>query len=134
MKRSFIVLGVLACSSAPSNPAFGTQPFNTVTSAACNVELKAYSAPDPIVRGSSSIELVATDLATNAPKADLAIAIVPFMPAMGHGSSTEPTVVDHGGGVYVANDVVMPMPGTWQLRTSITGACSDAIVVVVDVQ
>lgn len=132
MKRIAVLFGVLACSSAPSSAAFAA--VGTVTSAACNVEFDAFAAPAPLVRGSSSIKLVATDLATGLPKAGLAMNIVPFMPAMGHGSSTDPTVVEQGDGVYVASDVVMAMPGNWQLRTTITGACSDAIVLDVDVQ
>ena len=127
MKR--LALAVLvACSSAPP-PSFGATPITTATSTACGVSFDVYSAPAPLVRGSSSIKLV-----TSTPKDGLAITIVPFMPAMGHGSATSPTVVDQGNGVYVAEDVVMPMPGTWQLRTSIAGACSDAIVFDVDVQ
>ena len=132
MKR-FAVIFAAACSSAPA-PSFGTTPVATATSAACNASFDVFSAPDPLVRGSASIELVATDTSTRAPSAGLAITIVPFMPAMGHGSATTPLVVDHGGGVYVANDVVMAMPGTWQLRTTIGGACSDSIVIDVDVQ
>jgi hypothetical protein len=125
------VIALVACSSAPP-PTFGS--ITSVTSAACDVKLDVYAAPDPLVRGPSSIKLVATDLATSAPKAGLSLVMVPFMPAMGHGSATLPTVVDQGGGVYVADDVVMAMPGTWQLRTTIGGTCSDAIVIDVDVQ
>lgn len=135
MKRFavLLVVVVVACSSAPP-PSFGTDAVGHATSAACNVEIDAYSAPDPLVRGPVAIELVATDLSTSAPKTGLAISIVPFMPAMGHGSATLPTVVDHGGGVYEADDVVMAMPGSWQLRTTLGGACNDSVVVDVDVQ
>jgi hypothetical protein len=133
MKRLAVLLVMACCSSAPP-PSFGTTPVVTVTSAACGVSFDVYSAPDPLVRGPSSIKLAAHDLTTNTPKPGLAITIVPFMPAMGHGSATDPAVVDQGGGVYVASDVVMAMPGTWQLRTSIAGACTDAIVIDVDVQ
>ena len=132
MKRLAAVI-VLACSSAPP-PSFGAQPITSVTSAACGAAFAVYTAPDPPVRGASSVKLVATDASNGTPKAGLALSIVPFMPAMGHGSATDPTVVDQGGGVYVADDVVMAMPGTWQLRTTITGACSDSIVIDVDVQ
>jgi hypothetical protein len=133
MKRIAVMLCV-ACSSSTPPPSFGTTPVGTATSAACNVQLDAFSAPDPLVRGPASIEFVATDLATSTPKTGLAITTVPFMPSMGHGSATTPTVIDHGDGVYVADDVVMAMPGTWQLRTTIGGACNDSVVVVVDVQ
>ena len=127
MKRALLLFCV-ACSSAPA-ATFGSQPITSATSAACGVTFDVYSAPDPLVRGSSSIKLV-----ERAPKAGLAITIVPFMPAMGHGAATNPTVVDQGNGVFVANDVVMAMPGTWQLRTAIAGSCTDALVIDVDVQ
>ena len=127
MKRITVFI-LCACSSAPP-PSFGSSPIATATSSACNASIAVYAAPDPVVRGSSSIELV-----TSAPKSGLAISIAPFMPAMGHGSATAPTVVDQGGGVYVASDVVMPMPGTWQLRTTIGGPCADTLVIDVDVQ
>jgi len=128
MKRIAVLL-VAACSSAPP-PSFGTTPITTATSTACGVSFDVYSAPDPLVRGPSSIELVAT----SATPPGLSIAMVPFMPAMGHGAATIPTITDEGGGVFVATDVVMAMPGTWQLRTTISGACSDAIVIDVEVQ
>lgn len=127
MKRIAVAVFV-ACSSAPP-ASFGTTPVATATSTACGISFDVYSAPAPLVRGSSSIELVATP-----PSTGLAITMVPFMPAMGHGSATIPSVVDRGNGVYVADDVVMAMPGTWQLRTSIGGACSDSLVIDVDVQ
>jgi len=131
--RPLAVLWVVACSSAPP-PSFGAQPIQTMTSAACGADFTVFAAPDPIVRGASSLKLVATDSASSAPKLGLGITIVPFMPSMGHGSATTPAVVDQGDGVYLVNDVVMAMPGSWQLRTTIDGACSDTIVIDVEVQ
>jgi len=133
MKRLAVLLVVAACGNAPP-PSFGTTPVATAASSACGISLAVYSAPDPLVRGPASIELVAKDTSTNMPRSDLAITMVPFMPAMGHGAATTPAVVDEGSGVYVADDVVMAMPGTWQLRTTIGGACSDSLVIDVDVQ
>ena len=46
------------------------------------------------------------------------------MPAMNHGSST-PIVTAEGGGRYMATDVYFFMPGTWELRTTFTGATTD---------
>jgi hypothetical protein len=132
MKR-LMVLAAVACSSAPP-PSFGTTAITSATSAACGATFDVYTAPDPLVRGPASIELVATESSTKTPLPGLTITMVPFMPAMGHGSATTPAVVDRGSGVYIADDVVLAMPGTWQLRTNIGGACSDALVIDVDVQ
>lgn len=138
MKRfvtSALVIALSACSSAGTgDDSFGSQRVATTTSSVCNANLDAYAAPDPLTRGASSIKFVATDVTTSAPRDGLSIALVPWMPAMGHGASTVPTVTAQGGGVYVARDVVLIMPGTWQLRVQLSGACSDNVVLSVEVQ
>ncbi len=58
---------------------------------------------------------------------DLAIDLVPWMPAMGHGTSTIARVESSGGGHYVASDVALIMPGEWQLRAALT-ANEEAII------
>jgi hypothetical protein len=49
------------------------------------------------------------------------------MPLMGHGSSVTPLVKETGGGVYEVSDVVLFMPGLWELRTTLTGEVSDHV-------
>jgi hypothetical protein len=103
------------------------------------VSIDVFSAPDPLVRGPATLKLVATDTIDHAPTSGFTMTMVPFMPAMGHGSATEPIIVEQGGGVYLADDVIMAMPGAWQLRTTIERAsgpstCADSILFDVDVQ
>ncbi len=124
---------LVACSPGPGSTAFGTQPFATVTSAACNARFDAYSAPDPFVRGEGEIEIVATS-AASAPVDGLDVSLVPFMPAMGHGASLSPVVTAQGNGKYLATGVVLSMPGDWQLRTQVGGVCTDALVFNLSVQ
>ncbi len=38
---------------------------------------------------------------------------------MGHGSSRVPVVIAEPGGLYVVTDVVLFMPGEWQLRVTL---------------
>ncbi len=51
--------------------------------------------------------------------AGAAVSIVPWMPSMGHGVMTKPTVTERGGGLYSINDVVLSMTGHWQLKIEI---------------
>ncbi len=134
MKRLLFGLLFAACASGPGGgePTFGATPFATLTGDAGRLSVALYSSPDPMARV-SSLELVVTDAQTQAPVDGLDVAIVPWMPAMGHGASTEPTVTANGGGTYVATNVILAMPGEWQLRVTITGAASDTCVATVDV-
>jgi hypothetical protein len=91
------------------------------------------TAPDqPPARGISSWELTVTD-ASGKPVDGLTVGAVPWMPAHGHGSSVEPTVTARGGGVYDVENVVLFMPGRWELRTTFAGPVSDSLTVDVDV-
>jgi hypothetical protein len=72
-----------------------------------------------------SVELVITDAATGAPETGLSLDVLPWMPAMGHGASLKPTVMESPGGVYVVDDVDFFMAGTWELRTSFSGSLVD---------
>jgi nitrogen fixation protein FixH len=123
-----------ACSSGPADTStgFGTTPFATVTGDSGNLDAAMYSSPDPIARV-SSVEIVVTDAASGAPVDGLSVAIVPWMPSMGHGSSTVPTITAQGGGVYVATNLILFMPGEWQLRVSANGPVSDTFVATVEV-
>ncbi len=135
MRAAVVLLfGLAACASGSGSTAFGSKPFSTVTSAACDASFDAYSAPDPLTRGDGEVEIVATSSQTGAPIDGLSVSMVAWMPAMGHGSSTTPVVTAQGNGKYVASGLVLAMPGDWQLRTTIGGACTDSIVFTVSVQ
>ncbi len=83
------------------------------------------SAPNgPLAVGTNAVELVVTRASTDAAVDGLDVKVEPYMPAMGHGSST-PTVTPEGGGKYLVSDLYLYMPGVWELRTTFTGAVSD---------
>ena len=44
------------------------------------------------------------------------VTVLATMPAMGHGSTETPVVVDQGGGAYDAYPVTMQMPGAWRVK------------------
>jgi hypothetical protein len=87
----------------------------TTRTGAYDVAVLAHS-PTP-VRGNHTVQLVLTS--AGAPADGLALTIVPWMPAMGHGTSITPTVTPLGGGAYQLDDVNLFMPGLWELRTTI---------------
>jgi YtkA-like len=130
-------MSVLACSAStsqapPSATTFATTPMGVVTSSSGTRTVTMYPASTGLVQGLNTIELVVTDARTSAPVDGLTMSIVPWMPTMGHGSSAIPVVQPEGGGVYVARDVSLFMPGTWQLRTNLT--TDDDAVVTVDIE
>ena len=123
----------LGCSSGSGSATFGTTPIAQLAGDSGVVHIDVYSAPDPIIRGSNELRYVITDVATGAPLDGLGVAVVPFMPAMGHGASIVPTVTAEGQGEYLVTDVVLIMPGDWQLRTTISGPVTDTATVTVAV-
>ena len=74
------------------------------------------TAPQPPARG--AIPALLTVTRDGAPATGLALHVTPWMPAMGHGASIEPVVVERGDGDYLVDDLVLPMPGMWELRVS----------------
>ncbi len=134
MRAVYAALAVAACSSGAASTTFGTSPIAAVTSDSSASHIDVYCAPDPLVRGQVTLKLVVTDAQTAAPIEGLSMTMHPWMPAMGHGASTIPIITDAGGGTYIANDVVLFMPGQWQLRTDLAGARADSFVAVVEVQ
>ncbi len=70
--------------------------------------------------------------AMGTPADGLSLSVVPWMPAMGHGSSMECMVTPRGNGDYLVTNLMCPMPGTWELRVS--GAGSDTTVIPLSVE
>lgn len=102
-------------------------------SGALSFELRtAPSQPPP--RGTSTAELRITDASSGAPVDDLAVQVVPWMVAMGHGSSGKPTVTASGGGKYVVSNVSLYMAGQWELRITVTGSAADSVALPLDVR
>ena len=125
----------LGCSSETSSTASGgaettfpAEPLATVTTEQ-DMSIEVRTAPEqPPTRGLVDVELVVTD-ADGKPVDGLDLAVQPWMPQMGHGASTKPTIEAMGGGRYVVSKVAFFMPGLWELRTSIAGTTNDRATV-----
>lgn len=117
---------LLACAGVGSNE--GKNGGTVLSeSGALSIAWKCVSHDAP-ARGLNRFELSIASTENEAPVDGLALSIVPFMPAMGHGSSTVPEITALGDGKYEADEVVLSMPGVWELRTTISGAEPDYAV------
>ncbi len=126
---SLALAGILlgACGSSPSvAQGFGTTPLVTVTSASGALQLDVFTNPQPPTDGNVEVRYVITDVGSAQPAEGLSLAVVPWMPAMGHGTSVVPVVSAAGAGVYNLTNVYLFMPGQWQLRTAISGGATDS--------
>jgi hypothetical protein len=62
------------------------------------------------------------------------LAVEPWMPEHGHGSSAVPTATDEGHGTWNLENILFTMPGAWELRITCTIAgVAERFVVAVDV-
>jgi hypothetical protein len=127
----------LGCGSSDTSSltSFPAAPYQTLpsTNGALSIEVRlAPEQPPPL--GQSAAELTVIDAATGAPEDGLQIAVVPWMPAMGHGASVVPTVTASGQGRYVVSNLFLFMPGTWELRTTLTGKDTDSVTPAFSVQ
>ena len=103
---------------------FAGAPLLQITSTGQHYSFAVRTSPQPPQRGLGSAQLTITD-ANGVPASDLVLAVTPWMPDMGHGSSVKPTVTAKGGGVYLVEDLYFFMPGRWQLRTHLEGGSPD---------
>ena len=131
MKRLVLcaALGLVGagCSSDPAGESttFPEAALAKLTTDGGAFDLEIRTAPEqPPSRGVVSVEYRVTQ--HGSPRDGLDLSVVPWMPAMGHGASTAPTVSAEGDGRYVISDVELFMPGTWELRTQITGTTDDS--------
>jgi hypothetical protein len=125
----------LACSSASptTDGSFPADPYQTLTSDSGQLRVEVRTGPDqPPQHGLCSVELRFTDAKTGAPAAG-DVAVVPWMPAHNHGASVLPSVAPSGPGRYTVQNLELFMPGTWELRTTLTGATSDHATPTLDV-
>lgn len=80
------------------------------------------------------MQLIITDATTDAPQSGLELSVVPWMPAMGHGTSVTPTVVETAPGIYDLENLVLFMPGTWQIRTQWDGPAVEKVTPTLEVR
>lgn len=135
----FLGFALVACSSASSGGSSGNFPSDPLASQSSDggrytVTIRTSPAQPP-TPGTSSVDFDVADATTHAPVTGLTIAVVPWMPAMSHGSSVTPTVTEKGDGHYVADDVSLYMQGEWQLRVTLSdgGSEHDETTLTIDV-
>jgi hypothetical protein len=73
----------------------------------------ALIADAPVHRGTNTFALTTVDDATR-------VEVMAWMPSMGHGAPVDPRVVKQSGSTYRIEDVMFSMPGTWELKVSVT--------------
>ena len=118
------LLGACASSSSPDGTVrahtFGGDAYASSTTDDGALRVAVRTDPEPPPRGTCDVELTVTER-DGTPADGLGVSVVPWMPAMGHGASTTPSVTPEGGGRYVLSRVNMFMPGEWELRCTFSG-------------
>lgn len=74
---------------------------------------------EPLVRGVHAFDLVVERADDGAPATGLAIAVKPWMPAMGHGSPYDGDALEVSAGAYRIENVSFFMAGLWELRLTL---------------
>lgn len=121
------------CSASDAGPPgadaqFPADALLTVTGDSQLVDVEIRTAPDqPPQRGTIAVEYRVTSHDAGAPVDGLSIDVVPWMPAMGHGTSIVPEVHAKGDGRYVLVNVNLFMPGRWELKSTLSGPLADHV-------
>jgi hypothetical protein len=130
-----LLLAQAGCGAAASEGAheFTGAPYATAETAQHLYEMAVRFNPEATpMRGVNAIELTVVDASGVA--RPLSVSLLPWMPAMNHGSSVQPSVVSAGEGRYLVEGVSMFMPGRWQLRVTLVDlATGDADAGTIDV-
>jgi hypothetical protein len=124
------LLGVACSSAGASDPGtISETAAAVVTSDQGGLQISVHSAPDAQpTRGVNTLRLVVTHVSDGSPVSGLALDVVPWMPAMGHGTSVTPSVAPGPDpGSYDITNVNLFMPGLWEIRTTIGGSTSDHV-------
>lgn len=135
---------VAACAGAAPDASseFSNDPSAVVESTKGRLHAALYTSPSTNpVRGNNQVQLAlfpnesssGESSLEEAPLTDLDIKLTTLMPAMGHGGPQQPKLVAVEGERYVFHNVVLNMPGRWQLRVSISGEVNDQLVFEFDV-
>jgi hypothetical protein len=131
--RVGIVIGVAAswggCGGAvppaPDVPAsFPAMVLATADSTSGHLHIALRAAPAPLVRGQNVGQLAITDDAGQ-PVDGLSLALIPWMPSHGHGTSVQPEITPSEVGVFIANPLYLFMAGEWELRMTFEGVFND---------
>src|SRR5690348_2631025 len=120
---AIVLLASGACGTDPVDmtqpPSFGADPDEVLQSDSGNLTIAIRYAPNPPTVGTDAVQLSFAD-ANGAPATGLGLAVVPWMPAHGHGTSVNPTVTETAPGTFVATPLYLFMPGSWELRMTIS--------------
>ena len=115
-----------------SPQAFMAAPAQTLATASGRLSVEARYLPQPAVRGANAVQLTLAD-AGGGPAGDLTIAVTPWMPSHGHGTSVQPVVTTDAADVFVANPLYLYMSGRWELRMTIGGAVDDTLTAIIEI-
>jgi hypothetical protein len=107
-------------------------PADTVATISGKLTVTIRWHPVTPIKGSDAAELTILD-SSGMPVDGLSIAVVPWMPAHGHGT-VAPVITETAPGTFVANPVYLYMSGEWQLRMTFTGAFDDAAIATVEIR
>ena len=134
--NALATVAVLSACSGPTPSSTEVPPFDApVASKSGNLTITMTSTPHDVpVRGKNQLKFEIREAETAVEVDGLELEMVPFMPAMGHGGPTLPAITPLGEGRYLFDDVSLPMPGLWELRTTISGSHSDSVVPLVEVE
>ncbi len=121
----------MSSSSGGPIEAFDSTPLSVVTTDSGSYALRIFGPASGVLRGLDTLRIVITT-SSGVAADNLDVVVVPWMPAMGHGASVVPSVEAVGGGAYVATDVALFMPGTWQLRITIDATDAAVANVAID--
>jgi len=105
-------------------PSFAADPDQLLASDSGALMIAVRFAPRPPTVGSNAVELSFTDPG-GATMSGLGLEVVPWMPAHGHGTSVSPTITETAPGTFVATPLYLFMPGSWELRITISGTIDD---------
>jgi len=128
LAAAIVLVAATGCGATPVEPqpvSFPSIPLQSVESAGGHLHVGVWSSPQPPAQGNSAFRYVVTD-DSGKPVDGLDVAVQPWMPDMDHGTGVTPSIQPMGAGVYELTNVYLFMPGRWQLRTTFTGAVTDA--------
>ncbi len=124
------VVATVACSSSavPEVLGFTASPLVSTPTNGRLYDIDVRTSPQPPYVGMMQAQLVITDHVTHQPVDGLTVGVVPWMPAMGHGTSLLPTVRANGHGTYTIDQLAFIMAGEWELKLTLDGAGHDTAV------
>ena len=116
------LLAPSACSSSESAPLY----LGSVSSATGVLRIDVKSAGGALTRGANVFEVRVTAVQGGQPLDGLGVSLVPWMPAMGHGTPVTSVIRPQGSGRYLVENVTFFMPGHWLLRMSFAAPAQGA--------